>query len=131
MKRQKENHRDTTPLLRVRHLAAIAAGVSLFIAGPLGMVWKQVYINQISVRQTKLSDSLIVLNKQAARLRLSIEKYSSTSRIEAIARDCLNLDYPSASQIVIIKHSPHGKAASDSGSNYLAILKRSMGRGRG
>jgi cell division protein FtsL len=131
MKQRKENIRKAAPLLKVRHLAVIVAGVALFIAGPLGMVWKQVYINQMSAHQSALSDSLLVLNKQAARLRLTVEKFSSTSRIESIARESLKLDYPAAGQIVILKHCPAKKDSPDSGSGYFAALRRSVGRGRG
>jgi cell division protein FtsL len=131
-KRKNENH-GQTPLLRVRHLAGIIAIIALFIAGPLGIVWKQAYITQNSVQQERLSDSLMVLGKQAAQLRLYVEKLSSTARIESIARKSLGLEYPAASQIVIMKQrsvkSP-SPAAGDTNS-YMAILKRSIAREKG
>ena len=132
-KRKHENNRQRAPLLRVRHLAGITAIISFLIAGPLGIVWKQVYITQNSVRQNRLSDSLVVLNKQAAQLRLNVEKLSGTARIESIARKCLGLEYPAASQIVIIKpHSTDFRSpvAGDT-NNYMAILRRSIAREKG
>jgi hypothetical protein len=71
-----------------------------------------------------------VLGKQAPQLRLLVEKLSSTARIEAIARKSLDLDYPAASQIVIVKRrpvAPQAPAAGDTNS-YMAILKRSIAR---
>ena len=131
--RKKRADREAPPLLRVRHLAGIIAAISILIAGPLGIVWKQAYITQNSVRQEHLADSLAALGKQAAQLRLYVEKLSSTARIESIARRCLGLEYPSASQIVIMKPLP-GKpqplAAGDTNS-YMAILKRSIAREKG
>lgn len=134
-KRRNENARERAPLLRVRHLAGIVAIIALFIAGPLGIVWKQVYITQNSVRQEHLSDSLLVLNKQEAQLRLTVEKLSGTARIESIARKCLGLEYPTAGQIVIIKprsiESGSPVAGTGDTNNYMAILKRSIAREKG
>ena len=132
MKKQgKKNWRERAPLLKVRHLGGMIIAVSLMVALPLGIVWKQVYITQTSMRQDRLSDSLNVLNKQAAQLRLQVEMLSRTSRIELIARQCLDLDYPSASQIVIMKAYPDKNEKPVRESNYIAILKRSITREKG
>ncbi len=127
---KEQNHREA-PLLKVRHLAGMSALIALLIAGPLGIVWKQVYITQTSVRQNRLADSLALLSKQVAQLRLSVEKLSSTSRIESIARQCLSLDYPSAGQIVIMNQGFRKDTATVARNNYIAILKRSITRGKG
>ncbi len=88
MKRLNNDDQTHVPLLRVRQLAMIVAVGALLVAGPLTAVWKQASITQISIQQKRLSDSLAVLNKQAAQLRLSIDKLYATSRIETIARTC-------------------------------------------
>jgi cell division protein FtsL len=130
-KREKKNWRERAPLLKVRHLGGMILAVSLMVALPLGIVWKQVYITQTSMRQDRLSDSLNVLNKQAAQLRLQVEMLSRTSRIELIARQRLGLDYPSASQIVRMKAYPDKNEKPAIESNYIAILKRSITREKG
>jgi cell division protein FtsL len=131
-KRKGKADRRSTPLLKVRHLAGIIAIIALFIAGPLGVVWKQVYITQSSVRQEHLSDSLAVLKKQATQLRLSIEKLSSSTRIESIARKSLGLEYPGANRIVIVKsRAIQAPLVAADTNNYMAILKRSIVRGKG
>jgi cell division protein FtsL len=129
-KRRSENVTEA-PLIKVRHLGVMIACIALMIALPLGVVWKQVYITQSSVLQNRLTDSLATLTKQAAQLRLSVEKLSSTSRIETIARQGLGLDYPSAGQIIIIKPGPEKNSKPESRNTYMAILKRSITRGKG
>jgi cell division protein FtsL len=130
-KKNKGNSKAQAPLLRVRHLVGIAVAITLMVAVPLGIVWKQVYITQTSVRHDRLSDSLAILGKQMAQLRLNVEKLSSTSRIESIAREGLGLDYPTANQIVIIKQRQNKPQSSAAEGNYIAILRRSITRERG
>jgi cell division protein FtsL len=131
IKRNKGNDKARAPLLRVRHLAGIAVAITLMVAIPLGIVWKQVYITQTSVRHDRLSDSLAILGKQMAQLRLNVEKLSSTSRIESLARECLGLEYPTANQIVIIKQRQNRPQPSAGEGSYIAILRRSITRERG
>ncbi len=131
MKQPRYHRQHTIPLLRMRHLAAIAAVVALMVAGPLCIVWKQVYINQLSIQQLAVSDSIAVLGKQAARLRLCMDKLSATGRIETIARDRCGLEYPPASKIVIIKHHQSGRTIPGREGNFIAILRRSITGGRG
>jgi cell division protein FtsL len=130
-KQKKGYNKGQAPLLRVRHLAGIAVAITFMVAAPLGIVWKQVYITQTSMRQDRLSDSLIILGKQAAQLRLGVEKLSSTSRIESFARQNLGLEYPTANQIVIIKQRQNQPQPSAAEGNYIAILRRSIARERG
>ena len=130
-KQNKGNSKAQAPLLRVRHLAGIAVAITLMVAAPLGIVWKQVYITQTSVRKDRLSDSLLILGKQATQLRLYVEKLSSTPRIESIARQSLGLEYPTANQIVIIKQPQNRPQPSAAEGNYIAILRRSIARERG
>jgi cell division protein FtsL len=129
-KRHDEQIREA-PLLKVRHLAGMTVCIALVIALPLGVVWKQVYITQSSVGLNRLSDTLALVTKQVAQLRLGVEKLSSTSRIEAIARQCLRLDYPSAGQIVIMKQGSQKDTTALVQNNYMAILRRSIARSKG
>lgn len=50
-----------------------------------------------------MADSLILLKKQAAVLTLEYERLSGIERIEKIAKEKLDLDFPSSSQITIVK----------------------------
>jgi cell division protein FtsL len=132
MKGNKENIvRKTAPLLRMRHMPGIIAFVAVLVIGPLLVVWKQVYITEVSMKQTALADSLKVLSKETAGLRFAAEKLSSTGRIESIARERLGLEYPAAGQIVIIKQRETDKTRPGDEGNFLAILRRSLSHVRG
>ena len=131
MQQQKNDRQKKAPLLRIRHLAVIAGAVALLAAGPLGMVWKQVYITQLSMRGGAVSDSAAVLGKQAAQLRLSIDNLSGTGRIETIARQRLGLEYPAAGKIIIVKRHGAVVAATAPGKGFFATLLRSITGGRG
>ena len=95
--------RKSGPLLKLRHIPLIFLGIGMLIAGPLCIVWKQVYINELSMRKKTLNEGIVRLNAEATRLQLIVEKLSSPLRIEKIARERLALEYPVASQMVIIK----------------------------
>lgn len=130
MRNRKNNGAGRAPLLRVRHLVIMTIGIALLIAAPLCIVWKQAYITQLSIRRVALADSVAVLTKQAAQLHLSIDKLSATERIETIARERLELEYPAANRIVIVKQN--GKnVPSGSASGFFAVLLRSISGGRG
>ncbi|HEX7510971.1 MAG TPA: cell division protein FtsL [Chitinivibrionales bacterium] len=130
MQNRNNENISKTPLLRVRHLAVIAVGVALLIAGPLMMVWKQVYITQLSMRRSAVADSASVLAKHAAQLRLSIDRLSASDRIESIARQRLGLEYPAAAKIVIVKQ--RGKnARPESRGGFFSAWRKSAGNGRG
>jgi cell division protein FtsL len=119
------------PILRIRHLAVMAGLVAALIAGPLGMVWKQVYITQLSMQRGAVSDSVSALRKQTAQLRLSVDKLSETSRIETMARQRLELEYPAAGKIVIVKQRGAARTAQAGGGGFITALKRSISGGRG
>ena len=131
MDRQKENTGKHAPLLRMRHLPGIIAFVAILVIGPLLVVWKQVYITEVSMKRSALADSLTVLSKETAQLRFAAEKLSNTGRIETIARERLGLEYPAAGQIIIIKHSEQDGKQSDGEGNFFAILRRSLSHMRG
>lgn len=131
MDRKKETLSRNVPLLRMRHIPGIIAGVAILVLGPLLVVWKQVYITEVSMKRSELTDTLIVLSKEAAQFRFAVEKLSNTGRIESIARERLGLEYPGAGQIVIIKPRTPDKTRSDKEGNFFAILRRSLTHVRG
>jgi cell division protein FtsL len=100
------------PLLKLRHIPLIFLGIAMLIAGPLCIVWKQVYINELSMRKKTLNESIVRLSAEATRLQLIVEKLSSPLRIEKIAREHLTLDYPVASQMVIVKETAQDNKSS-------------------
>jgi len=104
--------RISGPLLKLRHIPLIFLGIAILIAGPLCIVWKQVYINELSMRKKTLNEGIVKLNAEAIRLQLVVEKLVSPLRIEKIARERLALEYPAASQMVIVKEpAQYGRAS--------------------
>ena len=75
------------PVLRLRELAVGVAIIALLIAWPLLMVSRQIFITNLSVRESALADSLADVGRQCAAQRLYNEKLSSTARIESIMRE--------------------------------------------
>jgi cell division protein FtsL len=102
------------------------------IAGPLLMVWKQVYLTSASLKIDKLTDSIAVVTKEIATLRLKCEQLSSKERIEHIAQTALGLGYPSADRIVIVKVPRNAPVAESDWSNDLvAFFKKTFWGNRG
>jgi cell division protein FtsL len=79
------------------------AVIIALISGPLLAVWKQDSINTTSIALSDKADTLSLLQKEIATLQFTYERYASTERIEKIAHEKLNLEYPLSSQIVIIR----------------------------
>ena len=77
--------------------------IAVLIAGPLLLVWKQVYITSESMHIDKMLDVVTKLSKEQTELRLRCERLAANERIERIARKSLGLDYPVSSQIVVIR----------------------------
>jgi cell division protein FtsL len=122
---------DNSPVVRMRHVVVLALFVTVLAAGPLCIVWKQVYITQLSIRQNSVADSVSILSKHAAQLRLTVDRLSETGRIEVIAREKLNMEYPQASNIVIIGRDTPRKSKKLEKSGFFAILRRSITGERG
>lgn len=114
MKRNPSKQTRPAPLVRVRFMAVVIAAVTIGIAGPLTLVWKQAYIASASVRLEEMADTVSALNRQIATLQLLRDRLSSNERIERVARTLLGLDYPSSDRIAIIpvreKNEKHGLA---------------------
>jgi cell division protein FtsL len=130
--RQGSKTTGSAPVLKLRQLLAGIACVIILIAWPMFMVWKQIYIRNISMRESSLADSLSGLSKEAATLRLYNEKLSGIQRIEAIARGSLSLEYPTSAQIVVIRENRKDlRRDSPGGGGLLAILRKTFSRERG
>lgn len=127
MKKQPVKRHSVKPIIRLRSMLLGVALLALLIAGPLLVVWKQVYITGTSLRMEKMSDSLVVLTREMTQLRLQGERLASTERIERIARHACSLDYPSSDQIVIVT-LPNKKETMPSALSreFMAFLKRSL-----
>jgi hypothetical protein len=95
----------TAPVLRLRQLAIGILCVTVLIVWPMFMVWKQICLTTISVRDSALTDSLSSLLKESAALRLYNERLAGTQRIESICRESLGLDYPTSRQIVVVRET--------------------------
>jgi len=98
-----KKRKKSAPIFRLRSLLVWVGMIAVLIAGPLLMVWKQVYITSESMRIEKLTGKLNKLSREQTELRLRCERLSANDRIEHIARTSLGLDYPASSQIVVIR----------------------------
>jgi hypothetical protein len=119
------------PVLRLRELSIGIVCVVILIMWPLFMVWKQIYIANMSVRDAALSDSLVTLNKQYAGLRLYSERLASTERIESIGRTCLGLEYPASGRIIVIREGGRAASVQEKQPGFFAVLRKTVSRQKG
>ncbi len=130
--RKKNEKTVSSPIVRVRIMIIGVAAIIALISGPLLAVWKQVDINNTSIQLSKMTDTLSILRKEIATLQFTYERYASTERIEKIAHEKLNLEYPVSSQIIIIqlekKNSPK---LSNAPKEFLVYLKKTIAGDRG
>jgi len=132
MRRKRTRQSGSGPIMRFRSMLLGITIIAGLIAGPLLMVWKQVYITSTSVRMERMTDSLSVFTKEIATLRLKCERLSSNERIEKIARKKLHLEYPTSQQIVIIKVPEKERIFSASWpQELLAFFRKSLLKDRG
>jgi cell division protein FtsL len=131
VRRDPAKQKRTGPVVRVRLMAVVLAAVTLGIAGPLALVWKQAYIASTSLRIEAMTDTLSALNRQIATLQLLRDRLSGNERIERVARTLLGLEYPSSDRIVIIpvrrNRDKRGLAAGIEG--LLAIVQNQSTKG--
>jgi hypothetical protein len=121
----------TAPVLRLRELAVGIVCIALLIVWPLFMVSKQIFITNLSVRESALADSLAAVGRQCATQRLYNEKLSSTARIESIMREHRGLEYPAAGQIVVIREPGRSNSDRQNPSKFFAIIKKPFSREKG
>ena len=120
------------PIFRFRSMLLGIVILGAAISGPLLLVWKQVYINSVSLKMERKNDTLTVLRREIAGLELQCQQLASNARIEGIARTSLGLEYPTSEQIVILKVSDTRHATVGGWTqNLLAFLKKSIRGDRG
>lgn len=119
------------PIIKVRSVLGGIVVIGLLIAGPLLTVWKQVYINSTSMKLEALSDSLTVLNRQIAGLRMHCTQLSRNERIEQFARSVLHLDYLTSGQIEIVHVANRPSMRNGALNEFFAFIKKSITRDRG
>ena len=122
---------SSQPIVKLRFIVGMVALLALVISGPMLIVWKQVYINSSSRKMEKMSDSLQVLSRDIATLRMSCEQLSSTERIQAFARENLGLDYPSSNQIEIVELNSRKNSSRNIIGECISAFKRSVLKDRG
>lgn len=131
-KQKRKKTRQKGPVVRLRYIAAAVGCIAVLILAPLFTVWKQVYIRDKSLRKQVLTDSLNVCSREVARLEILVERLASTERIERIARDTLNMEYPSSERIVIVQPAQEPDRPSVFAQlRFMAILRRSFTQMRG
>ena len=118
------------PIIRFRSMMVGVGLIALLISGPLLLVWKQVYITDTSLKLNAMADTLASLEKQVAALRLTRERLSSTERIEQLARNVLQLDYPSSDQIVIVPNTTNGSQSKHGPAVMLSYVRKLFTKGR-
>jgi cell division protein FtsL len=117
--------------LPLRYVLIGVAVVALAVLFPLFAVWKQVYITNSALSHDQLIDSISVLNQKVVALRLAAGRLSSNERIERIARQSLDLHYPSSKQIVIVRPQPKPRRAMFADWKFLAVLRKSLKQEKG
>ena len=109
-----------------RYFLTAAILIAVVVILPLSLVWKQVYITRTSIHTEILQDSLAVLHKEIAALNIKVERLSRTERIEAIARDALELDYPSSKEIVVVRPEKKDQKGFILDSSFWAVIRKSL-----
>jgi cell division protein FtsL len=102
---RKKPHGGITPV-KVRPMIAALLVLVLLISAPLLIVWQQAFITGASMKLEKMSDTLSIMNREIAGLRMQRERLSDNERVEAIARSSLALDYPSSDRITVVESPP-------------------------
>lgn len=132
MRTQANISQKSSPVVRVRLMVTGMAALVALFGGPMLLVWKQVYIADVSMRIEALTDTLSAQNHQIAALRLVCDRMSSNARIESFARSVLKLDYPSSDRIVIVAVEAPPKKRSvvaEVAQLFAAVQDRHSGKG--
>jgi len=110
----------------IKYIITVAVLVAVIVMLPLSLVWKQVYITRTSMQYDSLKDSLAVLNREIAVVSFRAEKLSSTGRIETIAKERLQLDYPLSPEIVVVRPEKKQRKAFALKSTFWTVLRKSL-----
>jgi len=90
------------PVLRVRTMFIGLCVLIVCIAGPLGLVWKQSYINQASIQLESSAQTLKALNMEIKSLNLMCNRLAAPERVERIARS-QGFEYPASRQLEVLE----------------------------
>ena len=131
VKSKSTQDRPHAPVLRLRVLIIGIVCIAFLIIWPLFMVSKQIFITDLSMRESALADSLSLAGRELAALRLYNEKLSSTARIETITREHRGLEYPVAGQIIVIRENRNNAGDGKKGMGFFTFIKKPFFHGRG
>lgn len=123
-------------VIKFSFLLKMAGVIAIFVSLPLSIVYKERYITDQYLKNSRLYDTLVVKTKEIEKLRLVCERISSKERIEKIAKNKLKLDYPSIEQIVIVKIPKEKEIENKNekwwlGNELVCFLKKSILKDRG
>jgi cell division protein FtsL len=112
---------ERQPVVRMRSVLAGLCVLVVCMAVPLVLVWKQSYINQVSLRLEGKAGALAAVNREITSLGLECGRLSSTARIERIARQ-KGLEYPTSGQLEVLEV----RAPRQGGGGFLARVKKTF-----
>ena len=118
----------------VRYVLAGIVIIAGVVLSPLLTVWKQAYIVGASLNQKELADSCAIITQRVAELRMTVQQLSTNERIERLAGEWLQLQYPPSDKIVLVypdrQSGRHVFADLVENWKFFAVLKRSIAQGR-
>ena len=116
---------ERQPVVRLRSMFIGLCVLVVTIAGPLGLVWKQSYINQVSIRLEGRARTLDALNREITSLNLECSRLSSTARIERVAR-ARGFEYPTSKQLEVLEVEVPRYAKEGGIGGFFARVARSL-----
>jgi hypothetical protein len=121
----RKEQKSGQPVVRLRSMFIGLCALVLSIAGPLVLVWKQSYINQVSMRLESRADTLVTMNREITSLNLERGRLLSAPRIERIARS-RGFEYPASGQLEILEIKTPRQRKERVISGFLARVKQSL-----
>jgi cell division protein FtsL len=111
------------PVVRLRIMLIGLCVLVASIAGPLVLVWKQSYINQMSIRLESRADTLKALSREITSLNLERGRLSSTARIERVARS-RGLEYPASGRVEVLEVAMPRQRREGGGAGFFARARQ-------
>jgi len=99
IKTRKNNHKKLThfKLVPLFFVAIVCMSIALIY------VWFHISVTRLNYEIAQKLDRKDRLSEETRRLKVEIATLKSPSRIEAIAREKLNMDYPKKDQVIFLK----------------------------
>jgi hypothetical protein len=94
--------RKSQPVVRLRSMFIGLCVLVGSIAVPLVLVWKQSFVNQVSIRLEYKADTLASLRREITSLELECGRLSSPARVERLAR-ARGFEYPVSGQLEVLE----------------------------